>query len=71
MKNLGLTAKEVRALVVAGLLETVCIAGGVAGYLATDRMIWIAIGVLAGVGVSLPAVITLVKARKERDRASR
>ncbi|MEM6627442.1 MAG: hypothetical protein AAF719_12120 [Pseudomonadota bacterium] len=62
---------QLKPLIIAGALEMICIIAGVAAWLATDRLIWIFIGVLAGLGFSLPAVITLIRERKGGDDASR
>lgn len=65
------TPKMIGALVKAGIFEALCIGAGVIGYFVTDKVIWIVMGVLAGLGFSIPAVITFVREAKERDRASR
>ncbi len=65
------TPKMIGALVKAGIFEALCIGAGVIGYFATDKVIWIVMGVLAGLGFSIPAVIMFVREAKERDRASR
>ena len=65
------TPKMIGALVRAGIFEALCIGAGVIGYFATDKVIWIVMGILAGLGFSVPAVITFVREAKERDRASR
>jgi hypothetical protein len=65
-------SKEMRAeLFRAGIFEALCFAAGVIGFLATSKWIWIVMGVLAGLGFSLPAIIKLVREKKEHDRASR
>lgn len=51
------------------IAEGVCLLGGVAGYLFTDKMIWLFIGVIAGLGFSIPAIIQLMTASRERDGA--
>ena len=68
------SAKQVAAkkLMLAAFLEGVAIIAGLIAYFLTGSWVWIAIGVLAGLGFSLPAVIVFVRATKEeRDRASR
>ncbi|MFC7290465.1 hypothetical protein [Hirschia litorea] len=55
---------ELKALLIAAVMESVCLGGGVIAWLSTDKIIWLAIGVVAGVGFSLPAVITFVRASK-------
>ena len=65
-------SKEMRAeLLRAGVFEALCFVAGVVGSLATGKWIWIAMGILAGLGFSLPAIIKLVREKKEHDRASR
>jgi hypothetical protein len=65
-------SKEMTAeLVRAGIFEALCFAAGVVGFLATAKFIWIVIGIVAGLGFSVPAIIKLVREIKERDRASR
>lgn len=55
---------QLKALLIAAALETLCIGGGVAAWLSTDKIIWLAIGVIAGLGFSLPAIITFIRASK-------
>ncbi|ACT59424.1 hypothetical protein [Hirschia baltica] len=55
---------QIKALLVPALLETLCIGAGVAAWLSTDKIIWLAIGVVAGTGFSIPAIITYVRANK-------
>jgi hypothetical protein len=62
---------NLRPLILAAVAETICIVAGVVGFLATGRVIWIVIGVLAGIGFSAPAVIRLRRQSKDDDRASR
>ena len=62
---------NLKPLLIAGALETLCIVAGIAAYLYTDKLIWIFIGLLAGAGFSLPAVIKFYREAKERDDASR
>ncbi|HEX5006699.1 MAG TPA: hypothetical protein VFV70_06270 [Hyphomonadaceae bacterium] len=65
-------SKEMRAeLFRAGIFEALCFMAGVIGFLATSKWIWIVMGILAGLGFSLPAIIKLVREMKEHDRASR
>lgn len=66
--------KQVAAkkLMLACFLEGIAIIAGLIAYALTGNWVWIAIGVLAGLGFSLPAVIVFVRATmEERDRASR
>ena len=66
-----LTASERRDLVSAGIKEGACLLAGVGAYFATSNWLWILIGVVAGAGFSLPAIIRLMRARKQADHASR
>ena len=63
----AMTAELVRA----GIYEALCFAAGVVGFYATGKVIWIVIGIVAGLGFTVPAVIKLIREVKERDRASR
>jgi hypothetical protein len=64
-------ARRVQALIWAMLCEAAClIAGGIA-FALTQKMLWIAIGVLGGFGFSIPAVIRFIRDAKGQDRASR
>jgi len=65
------TPEMIGALVKAGVYEALCIGAGAVGYFATNKIIWIAMGILAGLGFSAPAVIRFIREAKERDRASR
>jgi hypothetical protein len=65
------TPKQIGALVKAGVFEALCIVAGVIGFFATGKVIWIIMGILAGLGFSVPAVIEFIRETKERDRASR
>lgn len=62
------TPQQMRALVKAGVYEALCIVAGVIAWLATGKFIWIIMGVLAGLGFSVPAIITFIRQAKERDR---
>lgn len=67
-------AKKVAAkkLLLACFLEALAIIAGLIAYGLTGNWLWIAIGVLGGLGFSLPAVIVFIRASmEERDRASR
>ena len=55
---------QMKALIHAMIAETMCIVAGVSGWLATGKIIWLVIGVVAGIGFSVPAVIELIRARK-------
>ncbi len=69
--NKPIGGPALRALLWAGVFETLCLVGGVFMFLRTDNVLWIVIGVLAGLGFSLPAVIRFFRERKEQDNASR
>ena len=58
-------------IVRAAIYEGLCFGAGVIGFFATGKIIWIVIGILAGLGFSVPAIITYIREAKERDRASR
>jgi hypothetical protein len=65
-------SKKMKAeLLRAGIFEALCFVAGMVGFMATGKWIWILMGVLAGLGFSIPAIIKLVREAKERDRASR
>ena len=68
------SAKKAAAkkLMLACFLEAVAIIAGLIAYSLTGNWVWIAIGVLGGLGFSLPALIVFIRASmEERDRASR
>lgn len=54
----------VKSLLWAGLAEAACIGAGVIAWLQTDKIIWLAIGIVASLGFSVPAIIQLIRARK-------
>lgn len=61
-----------RKLLFAVFCEGVAIIAGVIAYSLTGNWVWLAIGVLAGLGFGLPAIINFIRASmEERDRASR
>lgn len=65
-------SKKLKAeLVRAALLELGCWAAGGIAFYVTGNWVWLACGILAGLGVSLPAIVRLVREAKEQDRASR
>jgi hypothetical protein len=65
-------SKEMKAeLMRAGIFEALCFIAGVVGFLATGKWLLIVMGILAGLGFSLPAIIKLLREMKEHDRASR
>ncbi len=59
--------KALKALIVPAILETVCILAGILAWLSTDKIIWLAIGIVAGVGFSIPALIKFIRANKEQE----
>lgn len=61
---------RVKALILAAIAEGFCLMAGVAAFVMTDKLIWIFIGVVAGMGFILPALIVYLKASKERNHAS-
>ncbi len=68
------SAKKVaaRKLLQACFLEALALVAGLIAYSLTGSWVWIAIGVLGGLGFSLPALIVFIRASmEERDRASR
>jgi hypothetical protein len=65
------TKEQTDALLRAGVFEALCILAGVAAWLLTGSWVWIAAGVLAGLGFSVPAIIVFLREAKERNRASR
>ena len=61
-----------RKLLQACFLEGFALIAGLIAYSLTGNWVWIALGVLGGLGFSLPALIVLCRASiEERDRASR
>ncbi len=65
-------SKKLKAeLIRAGLLEVGCWAAGGIAFYVTGNWVWLACGIVAGLGFSLPAIIRLVREAKEQDRASR
>lgn len=65
-------SKKMKAeLIRAALLELGCWAAGGIAFYGTGNWVWLACGILGGLGFSLPAVIKLVREAKDNDRASR
>jgi F0F1-type ATP synthase assembly protein I len=58
-------------LIRAALLELGCWAAGGIAFYVTGNWVWLACGIVGGLGFSLPAVIKLVREAKDNDRASR
>jgi len=68
------TPKQIAAkkLLFAVFLEGLAIIAGILAYAATSNWVWLAIGVLGGLGFGLPAIINFIRASmEERNRASR
>lgn len=55
-----------RGLMVGAALDGLCVMAGVAGYLLSNNLLWLMIGVLAGAGFLIPALVTYVRASKEQ-----
>ncbi|MCI4644049.1 MAG: hypothetical protein MRY64_04630 [Hyphomonadaceae bacterium] len=53
-----------RALVLAILIDGLCICAGVALYLGTGNLVWLIAGLLLGAGFVLPAIIKFMRARR-------
>lgn len=70
-ENGPMTTAERDELLAAGLKEAICVIAGVLVFAATSNWLWIVIGILAGSGFSLPAVIRFVRARRQADHAAR
>lgn len=62
-----LTPAQTKSFLLAMVADTICIFGGVFLYLQTNKVIWIVCGILAGIGFSVPAVIQLMRAKKEQQ----
>ncbi|HPN07477.1 MAG TPA: hypothetical protein PK050_16830 [Hyphomonadaceae bacterium] len=61
-----------KKLMFAAFLEGLAIIAGILAYALTGSWVWLAIGVLGGLGFTLPAIIVFIRASmEERDRASR
>ena len=61
-----------RKLLFAVFLEGVSVIAGILAYALTGGWLWLAIGVLGGLGFALPAIIVFVRASmEERNSASR
>jgi len=63
--------QQVQRLIQAALLETACVFIGLIISYSTGHGLWTVIGVVAGLGFSLPAVIRFIRESREQDRASR
>lgn len=48
----------------AGVFEFACIVVGVALYFTTGNILWLPIGIIAGLGFSLPALIKYLRTRR-------
>ncbi len=71
MPELKPSPKMKAELIRAGILEVCCWVAGGGAYYVTGNWVWLASGILAGLGFSLPAIIKLVREAKDQDRASR
>ena len=67
----SLSAEAKADLMRAAVFEAACIGFGVTVYFLTASWIWIVIGLLAGLGFSLPAIIKLVREKEENNHAPR
>jgi F0F1-type ATP synthase assembly protein I len=68
------TPKQLAAkkLIFAAFMEGLAVIAGLIAYFLTANWVWLAIGILGGLGFTLPAIITFVRASmEERNRASR
>lgn len=63
--------RQVQKLIQAALLETACIILGLIMNFVTGHGLWTVIGIVAGLGFSMPAVIRFIRESREQDRASR
>ena len=66
-----LSREMVGEIVRAAIFEGLCFAAGMVGFFATGKVIWIVIGIVAGLGFSAPLAIKLIRDARERNRASR
>jgi cyanate permease len=71
MDDQKISRELVAELVRAAIFEALCFAAGMIGFFATGKIIWIVIGIAAGLGFSAPMAVKLIRDAKERDRASR
>ncbi len=60
-----------RELIIAAALEACCVIGGIVAFLITSNWIWVAIGIVAGLGFSAPALIKYLRQRSEGQNAPR
>jgi hypothetical protein len=61
MPEAGKPSGPMRRLLWAGVLEMMCFIAGVIAWWLTGSWAWIVIGVVAGAGFSLPAIITYIR----------
>lgn len=71
MRRAGISPEQRQMLLVAGLCETVCLAIGLVAFFMTSKIIWLVIGIVAGAGFSLPAIVRFVRAARQADNAPR
>lgn len=71
MRRSGISPEQRKMLVVAGLCETVCLGIGLVAFFMTSKVIWLVIGIVAGAGFSLPAIVRFVRAARQADNAPR
>lgn len=69
MSAAQVSPEMIKRLMFVVILEAICIIAGVAMFLVTDNLIWIAIGVLGGLGISLPVMLKLVFKTREKSGA--
>ncbi|MAK62000.1 MAG: hypothetical protein CMK09_13585 [Ponticaulis sp.] len=69
MSKVQLSPDQIKHLVIMFVLEAICILAGVAMFMTTGNIIWLAIGVVAGLGFSLPLVLKLILKSREKSGA--
>ena len=67
----NLSAQAKKDFMRAAMFEAGCLATGVAAFFMTSNWIWIVIGLVAGLGFSLPVIIKLVRTKGETNHAPR
>ncbi len=67
MPNSTHNPEKIKALLFAAVAETMCVGAGIAAWLLTDKLIWLVIGIVAGAGFSIPAVIKFARSNKEEQ----
>jgi hypothetical protein len=61
MSDSGKPSARTRRLLWAGLLEALCFVAGLIAWSLTGSWAWIVIGLVAGAGFSLPAIIVFIR----------